>query len=55
MMIVPGLRVVITTLWAMGGKLMKNISRYTTHMNITGDNHIKSLYIGPVHLYGIYR
>jgi hypothetical protein len=46
--IISKLRVVIKTLWGMAGKLLRNISRHTTLMSITGDNPEKSLYTGPV-------
>ena len=42
-------------LWVLAGKWLKNISRHIMHTSIAGDKYGKSLYIGPVHLYGVYR
>ena len=34
---------------------LRNISRHIIHTSITGCKYGKSLYTGPVHLYGVYR
>jgi hypothetical protein len=37
-------------LWALAGKLLRNISQYTIHTSIIGDNPEKTLYVGQIYL-----
>ena len=49
------LQIATMVLWVLAGMWLRNKSQHTIHTSITEGKYGKSLYTGPVHLYGVYR